>query len=92
MVVKNRHEHSDNWKQYLHFFLYPKEDIMRATLQHTTRVGKISQRYPMRIHYKSRNPLLQRPRLYERYATDTIIGRYTSYEGYNFAQTFVGIN
>ena len=58
---------------------------MKKTLQHTTRLGKISLRIPLRQHWKSRSPLLQRKRLHEPEATDTVFSTTTSYEGYNCA-------
>jgi len=44
----------------------------------------------MRQHYKARNPILQRRRINEAYATDTWFSTVTSYEGYNCAQIFYG--
>ena len=63
---------------------------MKKTLQNTTIFGSINMRIPMRQHYKSRNPLLQRRRLLEPFSTDTWFSTVTSYEGYNCAQIFVG--
>ena len=53
-------------------------------------MGKISLRIPLRQHWKSRNPLLQRKRLHEPEATDTIFSTTTSFEGYKCAQIFIG--
>ena len=65
---------------------------MKDTLRHNTMAGKLSRSVPMRKHHKSRNPLLARNRLREGYATDTIFSKVTSFEGYNCAQGFVGID
>jgi len=81
-----------NWHKFNRFFLYPGENIMKDTLRHNTMAGKLSLSVPMRKHHKSRNPLLARNRLREGYATDTIFSKVTSFEGYNCAQGFVGID
>ena len=47
-------------------------------------------RIPMRQHYKSRNPILQRKRFMEPVATDTWFSSVTSYKGYNCTQSFFG--
>jgi len=73
------------------FFLYPGKDIMMKTLENTTQFGHIEHNFPMRVHHKSRNPILQRRRLNEDYATDSWFSTVTSYEGYNGAQAFFGI-
>lgn len=71
--------------------LFPEEKTVEETLKHTTRYGAINARIPMRQHFKSRNPLLQRRRFSEPYATDTWFSTVTSYEGYNCAQVFYGV-
>ena len=45
----------------------------------------------MRHHYKSRNPLLNRRRINEPYASDTWFSTVPSYEGYSSAQVFYGV-
>ena len=81
-----------NWQKFNRFFLYPGENIMKDTLRHNTMAGRLSRSVPMRKHHKSRNPLLARNRLREDYATDTIFSKVTSFEGYNCAQGFIGID
>ena len=81
-----------NWQKFNRFFLYPGENIMKDTLRHNTMAGRLSRSVPMRKHYKSSNPLLARNRLREGCATDTIFSKVTSFEGYNCAQRFVGID
>ena len=76
--------------KYAPYFLYPGKDIMEATLRHTTRFGKLTGAVPMKKHQKSYNPLLNRRRLPETFATDTIFSKSTSFEGYNAAQGFAG--
>jgi len=65
---------------------------MKDTLRHNTIAGKLSRSVPMSKHHKSRNPLLNRNRLREKDATDTIFSKVTSFEGYNCVQGFVGID
>ena len=81
----------ENPDKYAPYFLYPGKEVMQATLKNTTRYGAINMRIPMRQHYKSRNPLLNRRRILEGVATDTWFSSVTSYEGYNCAQAFYGI-
>lgn len=71
--------------------LFPSDEAVTQTIQHTTCLGDVNQRIPMRQHMKSRNELLQRRRLNEKYATDTWFSTCTSYEGYNCAQAFYGM-
>ena len=78
----------DTMEKYL---LHPGKEVINQTIKHTTAVGTINARFPMRQHYRSRNPLLQRRRLNEGVATDTIFATATSYEGYNCSQVFVGM-
>ena len=78
--------------QFMKYFLHPGEEVMKKTLQNTTRFGSINMRIPMRQHYKARNPILQRRRIMEPYATDTWFSTIQSYEGYNCAQIFYGTN
>jgi hypothetical protein len=73
------------------YFYYPGDTVLKKTIENTTRLGTINTRVPMRQHYKSRNPLLQRRRIKESYVTDTWFSRVTSYEGYNCAQVFYGM-
>ena len=90
-VVKTRDARESDWWKCNSYFSYPGEKIMKQTLKHTTRMGKISSRIPFQLHHKSRNPLLQRTRLLEGHATDTIFSATASFEGYNAAQPFVGV-
>jgi hypothetical protein len=77
--------------KYEGHFLYPGKTVLEKTLQNTTQYGSINMRIPMRQHYKSRNPILQRRRINEPYSTDTWFSTTTSYEGYNCAQVFHGV-
>jgi hypothetical protein len=65
-------------KDYSKYFLHPGKEVMKKTIQNTTRYGSINMRFPMRQHYKSRNPLLQRRRLLEPFSTDTWFSTVTS--------------
>ena len=77
--------------EYSKYFLFPVENVMKKTLQNTTKYDSINMRIPMRQHYKARNPLLSRRRILEPYATDTWFSTTTSYEGCNCAQIFSGV-
>ena len=79
-------------KKVAPYLLNPGPDIIQKTLQATTQLGKYSTRIPLRPHYKTRNPLLSKVKLYEPWSTDTWFFWITSYEGYNCCQLFTGNN
>ena len=60
---KKRGARNSYWLKYNSHFIYPGEKIMNKTLQHTTKMGKISSKIPFQLHHKSRNIFLQRTRL-----------------------------
>ena len=72
-ACKTRDAIDSDWWKYNSYFMYPGEKITKKMLQHTTSIGKILSRIPFQLHHKSRNPFLQRTRLSEGYATDTIL-------------------
>ena len=90
-VVTTRDEEQDP-SEYAKYLLHPGKEVVNKTLRNTTQYGTINMRLPMRTHFKSRNPILQRRRIMEPYATDTWFSTTPSYEGYNCAQIFYGIN
>jgi len=73
------------------FFLYRPNDIIAATLEVTTRLATKVDDTHMRRHFKSRFPMLNRPRLQETYATDTWFASITAVGGYTCAQLFYGL-
>jgi hypothetical protein len=48
------------WQQYEKYFMFPGEQVMKETMKNTTMLGKFNMRLPLRQHYHSRNPLLNR--------------------------------
>ena len=90
-IRKMQDARQSDWYKFNKYFLCPGEDIMKDTLRHNTRAGKTSHSIPMRKHFRSRNPLLSRNCLREGFATDTVFSKVTSFEGYNCAQAFTGI-
>ena len=87
-----KHEHvKQHPEEIAPFFFYPKEKVLEKTLECTTQFGAIHGHFPMQIYHKSRNPLLQRRKINEDYATDSWFSTVTSYEGHNGAQGFYGI-
>ena len=92
-LARTRHtqRHEVDPEKYRAYLLYPGKEVLKKTFECTTRYGTINTRIPLRQHLKSRNPLLQRRRLLEPYATDTWFSVVTSYEGHNCAQIFTGI-
>ena len=53
--------------------MYPGGQIMKETIQHTTRMGNILPRMPLKLQQKPRNIFLQRNILSEVCATDIIV-------------------
>jgi len=67
-------------------------ETVRRTFEATTQLAKeLPLRFPLRRHLKSRNPALNRNRLHEGYATDTLFSSVTALGGYTCAQLFVGL-
>ena len=66
------------------------EERFQQTLNHTTLLAKNHMRIPMRRHFKSREPVLNRNRLAETYATDTFFAETTAIDGSTCAQLFTG--
>ena len=67
-------------------------ETIRRTFEATTQLAKeLPLRYPLRRHIKSRNPALNRKRLNEGYATDTLFASDAALGGYTCAQLFVGL-
>jgi hypothetical protein len=81
MAIRKTRRMAYDPKHYSPYFLYPGDIVMQKTLENTTQYGSINMRVPMQQHYKSRNPILQRRRINEPYATDTWFSTVTSYEG-----------
>jgi hypothetical protein len=66
-------------------------DTIAKTIESTTQLAKsVPLRLPMRRHFRSRFPQLNRPRLAETVATDTYFSSVPAYGGYTCAQLFVG--
>ncbi|CAB9530120.1 unknown protein [Seminavis robusta] len=74
------------------YFLNLPEDTVQHTIAATTAYGGINSHFPMRNQVQSMNPVLQRRRLPEGFATDTFFSTVTSYEGYNAYQIFYGLD
>ena len=65
-------------------------EVVKKTFEHTTQLAKNVLRLPMRQHFKSRFPGLNRRRLNETYSTDTLFASIPSIGGQTCAQIFVG--
>jgi hypothetical protein len=67
-------------------------DTVRRTFEATTQLAKeLPMRFPLRRHIKSRNPALNRRRLQESFATDTLFSSHPAIGGYTCAQLFCGL-
>ena len=65
-------------------------EVLTHTLSNTTQLAKNYFRLPLRRHFKSRFPQLNRNRLRETYATDTFFSSVTSIWSFTCAQLFSG--
>jgi len=72
------------------FFLYRPVEVIKHTLSCTTRLATSMDELNMRRHYKSRIPMLNRPRIHETYATETWFANTRAIGGYTCAQIFYG--
>ena len=68
---------------------FPK-DVIAKTLDATTQNAKVSA-LPYRDHFKARNPVMNRRRLHETYATDTWFASEPALNGETCVQLFVGL-
>ena len=67
-------------------------DIIKKTLEHTTQLATSNLRYPMRRHFKSRNPFANVHRLEETVSTDPIFANCKSMDNqYIGAQIYYGL-
>jgi hypothetical protein len=68
-------------------------DTIQLTFEATTQMAKhVPLRIPLRRHFKSRFPYLNRTRLSEIVATDTFFSHTKAYGGYTCAQLFIGLD
>lgn len=65
--------------------------ILEHTVRYTTQISKAILRFPMRRHIKDRFPFLNRIRLREVVATDTMFSNCRAIGGYTCAQVFYGL-
>ena len=77
----------ENYKRYLGWI--PNERIIK-TFENSTQHAKNYLQLPLKKHFKSRFPVLNRPRLTETYCTDTFFSSTPGIGGINCAQVFVG--
>ncbi|MGH3053454.1 MAG: hypothetical protein ACRDL7_00575, partial [Gaiellaceae bacterium] len=77
----------DVYREYLG---WKSSDIIERTFQATTQLAKNYLRLPMRRHFKSRYPALNRSRLREEYFTDTWFASETAIGGFTCAQIYCG--
>ena len=73
------------------FFGCVNSDIVKQTIDQTTQWGVALDSFPMKRHFKSRNPALNVPRRHEPVATDTIFSDTPAVDSaVKQAQVFVG--
>ena len=59
MKMKKHDNIKQHPKEIADYFFHPKEDILQRTLECTTQFRNTHSHFPMQIHHKSRNPILQ---------------------------------
>jgi hypothetical protein len=79
---------AQRWRPYL---AYRPIEVVRRTLEQKTQMAKLSSSIPMRRHVRSLFPFLNRKRIYETIATDTIFSSVRDVSGATCAQVFYGI-
>ena len=66
-------------------------EVIRKTLEATTQLAMLSNKFPMRRHLSSLFPWLNRKHIDETIATDTIFSNVTNIGGYTCAQVYYGL-
>ena len=89
-TTSEKRQYKDNPEDIRHLLGWVPTDTIRKTLEATTQLAKNVLRLPMRRHFKSREPGLNRARLAETYATDTFFAETKAIGGATCAQIFVG--
>ena len=74
------------------YFAWRPVEVIRKTLEHTTQLATSNIRYPMRRHFKSRNPFANVHHLDETVSTDPIFANCRSIDShYTGAQIYYGL-
>ena len=80
-----------DYDKYMPRLGWISKDLVKKTFQATTQMGRAILHWPMRKHYKSRNPALNVNRRTEAVATDTIYSNVPAINGgHKYVQLFVG--
>ena len=85
--VKSKQTERDP-EQYTSNFGFISPAKVKETFKHTTQLATNVLRLPLRRHFKSRNPQLNRPRIREETSTDTIFSSVKGIGGETCAQVF----
>ena len=80
-----------DFEKYQLFLGWKPLDVIRKTFEATTQWAATTFSTPMKRHYKSRFPTLNRPRLNEMFCTDTWFGSTPAFGGYTCAQLYYGV-
>jgi hypothetical protein len=91
MRNKPRAKFTIDWDRARRCLGYFPLDVIKKTFECTTQFAKEDSRLPLRRHWKSRFPGLNKPRLHEKYATDTWFSSTPGINGgHTCCQMFVG--
>ena len=72
----------EDYKEYQPYMVWKPLEVIKKTFENTTQFVSAEFEPPMRRHFKSRFPSLNRPRLRETFATDTWFGSQPAYGGF----------
>ena len=81
-----------NYEKFRPYFGWVNVDTVQKTMEQSTQWGvSLPNTFPMKRHFKSRNPALNIPRRHEAVATDTVFSDTPAVDsGVKQAQVFVG--
>ena len=65
--------------------------MIKCTFSTTTQFAAINDSPPLKRHYKSRFPMLNKPRIHEMFCTDTWFGSTPAVGGYTCVQLYYGV-
>jgi hypothetical protein len=80
-----------DYEHYRPFLAWKPLEVIKKTFAATTQWAMQTFDAPLKCHFKSRFPSLNRPRLWEMFCTDTWFGSTPAIGGYTCAQLYYGV-
>ena len=81
----------EDYQHYQPFLGWKPLEVIKKTFAATTQWAAVSFSPPLKRHYKSRFPALNKPRLREMFCTDTWFGSTPAMGGFTCAQLYYGV-